>query len=331
MTPIVTLSIGGAVLGQVAKRALSGEIVESDGEKADELRMIVSNFDGRLRKPRREEKITVKFGWKETGVVKVGEYIVAETVKTGPRAEFHITAHSADLKKSLKGQKSRSWTKGKTLGDVYGDLAKDNQLSLAMDSELKQIKIDKIVAQTAESDMHLGTRLARHFGALFKVADGRMMVVKKGKGQTASGQAAARCVLTPNDCEGFTFTDRDRPARDKAKAVHYDRDKAKRSEEASEGGLAAGGSPDYVSPWVYGTQEEAKKFAVARKGKFDRDGRSFNATLMAGRTGVAPGGVAQTQGFGDDDDREWVVTKRTFGWGPEGNVVRIASEPKEEG
>ncbi len=330
MTPIVTVSIGGNVVSGVQKRAVSGEIVEADGETADELRMVVSNFDGRLQKPRREEKITVAFGWEETGVVKVGEFVVTETVKSGPRAEFHITGHSADLKKTLKGQKSRAWKKGKTLGDVIKDVAKDNQLTAAIDEQLASVTIDKIIAQTAESDMHLVMRLARHYGALATFKDGRLVFVKRGAGKTASGQPAGSCQLTPNDCEGFTFADKDRPARDKAKGVHYDRAKAKRTEEKSEGGLSQSGAPDYLGPWVYGSQEEAKKFATARKGKFDRDGRSFNATLMAGRTGVAPGGTATTSGFGDDDDRDWVVTKRIFGWGADGNVVRLSSEPKEE-
>jgi hypothetical protein len=212
VTPILRVSIGGRAVAGVGKRALTGQIVESDGERADELRIEVSNYDGQLQKPRREEKVTVEFGWEETGIAKVGEFIVAETVKTGPRATFHITGHSADLKKTLKGQKTRSWRKPKKLGDVIEDVAKDNQLEPAIDKELAKIEIEKIIAQTGESDMHLVTRLARQYGALAKFKDGNLIFVKKGAGKTASGAAAGYVTLTrPTTARGSpspTATDR---------------------------------------------------------------------------------------------------------------------------
>lgn len=100
---------------------------------------------------------------------------------------------------------------------------------------------------------------------------------------------------------------------------------------SSDRGRSSAGAPDYIYPHVYGTQLEAKHHANARKGKFDRDGRGFYVTLAPGRVGVAPGGVASTEGFHDDDDREWVVKRRLFGFGPEGNIVRLDCEPKEDG
>lgn len=329
MIPEVEISIGGRPVAGVGKRALSGQIVESDGERADELDLQISNYDGMLKKPRRDETVTVEVGWKETGVVKVGEYVVAETVKTGPRAEFHLAAHSADLKKTLKGQKTRSWKKPRKLGDVLRDVARDNGLEPAIDHDLAEIPIEKIIAQTGESDMHLVTRLARQYDALAKFASGRLVFVKRGAGTTASGAPAGSVTVTPNDCEGFSFVDRDRPARRKVKNIYYDRSNAKRNEVTSDKGLASSDAPDYVHPQIYGTQIEADKHANARKGDFDRAGRAFHATLGQGRVGVAPGGVVTTKGFHDDDDREWVVKRRVFGFSG-GLIVRLDCEPKEE-
>lgn len=327
MTPFVEVSLGGSVLAGFAPRALSGQIVEYDGDHADELHLAVSNHDGRLKKPRADETISVAAGWRETGVVKFGQFVVTEVTKVGPRAEFHITGHAADLKKKLKEQKSRAWAKDKTLGDVIRDVAKDNGLTAAIDQELAKIQIEKIIAQAGESDMHLVTRLARQYGALAKPKDGRLIFVKKGAGRTASGGEAGRAIITPNDCVGFTFSSNARNERGKAKAAHYDRSKAKRTTEQSTGGAASDGAPDYFAPNIFGTQVEAVKTAQGRKAQFDRDTGAAHLTLAPGQVGVAPGGVIVTQGFGDDDDREWTAAKRFVGWDAKGLVVRLEGKP----
>ena len=86
----------------------------------------------------------MSYGWQETGVVKSGQFTVLETVKNGPLATFDVTGHSADLLKTLKQQKTRSWTDGKMLGDVLNQVARDNGLSPAIDQSLSQVPIDKI-------------------------------------------------------------------------------------------------------------------------------------------------------------------------------------------
>jgi len=328
MTPVITFSTGDNPLGELDKRVLSGSITESDGEAADELQINISNYDGQLQKPRLGVVVAVSFGWEETGVVKSGQFTVLETVKRGPPATFDVTGHSADLLKTLKQQKSRSWTSGKKLGDVLNQVAQDNGLSPAIDQSLSQIAIDKIVAQITESDMHLCTRLARHYGALFKVQSGNLIFVPRGQGSTASGAAAGSCTVSPTDCEDFSLTERDRPQRSASNATFYDRSRAKRNKLTSSQGSSGDGSPDFSHIHIFGEQTTAQKHADARKGQFDRDTRSCHLTLMAGLTGAGAGGVATTKGFGDDDDMDWSIKRRVFLFGPTGNFIRLECEMK---
>lgn len=333
MTPDINIYLGASTtpLGQVDKRAISGQIVEHDGEQADELRIVVSNYDGKLKKPRRDEEIRVEVGWKETGVVKAGTFKVTETVKRGPLADFTITAHAADLKKTLKKQKTRSWKSPRTLGDVVKDVAKDNGYDPAISEKLASIKIEKAVYQTNESDMHLLTRLARVYGGLFKVADKKLLFVERGAGETASGKPADRCKITPNDCELFSITDKSRPQRAKVKADYYDRNTAKRDKIESEAGSASDQSvPDFTLPQTFGSKEEAQKAVDAKKAELARGEKSFNVTFRQGLVGVAPGGVLETSGFGDDDDQEWPVKRRVFDFGGKGLVVQSEAEPKNK-
>ena len=328
MTPIVTVSIGGNALTNFGQRVLSGSITEHDGGHADELRFAVSNYDGQLQKPTAGQVVTVTFGWEETGVVKAGEFTVLETTKLGPAAVFEVTAHSADLLKTLKQQKTRSWVTPNTLGAVLNQVATDNGLTAAINSTLQSISIDKIVAQIAESDMHLCSRLARTYGALFKVSTGMLVFVPRGAGTTASGQPADSCMITPQDCIDFQIHEKDRPERSKSNAVFYDRGQAARTPVASTTGGAGDGAPDYTHPHIFGTQTEAQSHANARKGAFDRAAKTFDVQLGQGRTGAGAGGVATTQGFGDDDDMAWAIKTRAFEFGPKGNFIRLACESK---
>ena len=326
MTPIVTLSIGGNPLANFEQRVLSGAITEHDGGHADELRFAVSNYDGQLQKPTADQVVTISFGWEETGVVKGGQFTVLETTKLGPAAVFEVTAHSADLLKTLKQQKTRSWVTPNTLGAVLNQIASDNGLAPAIDSSLQSISIDKIVAQTTESDMHLCSRLARTYGALFKVSTGYLVFVPRGAGTTASGQQAGTCTITPQDCVDFHIHEKDRPERSKSNAVFYDRSQATRTPVASTTGATGDGAPDYTHPHIFGTQTEAQNHANARKGAFDRAAKTFDAQLAQGRTGAGAGGVATTKGFGDDDDMSWAIKTRTFEFGPKGNFIGLACE-----
>ena len=93
-------------------------------------------------------------------------------------------------------------------------------------------------------------------------------------------------------------------------------------------GGAGDGAPDYTHPHIFGTQTEAQNHANARKGAFDRAAKTFDVQLGQGRTGAGAGGVATTQGFGDDDDMAWAIKTRAFEFGPKGNFIRLACESK---
>ena len=228
-TPIIQITIGGQdVSSKINPRILKGRVERHDGGKADTLTLTLSNYDGQLAKPARGTTISVALGFAEFGgAVDRGAYIVQQVVKRGPAAEFDVTAHSADLKKTLKQQKTRTWTAPKKLGDVLNQIASDNGLSPAIDGSLAALPIDLIIAQTGVSDMHMITWLAKRFGAVGKVAQGKLVFTPQGSGTTASGAGMPAITITPNDCEKFSITNDDRQDRGASKANVWDRTKAK--------------------------------------------------------------------------------------------------------
>ena len=326
-TPVLQISIGGKdVSSKINPRVLKGRVTRHDGEKADELELTLSNYDGMLAKPSRGQTLQVALGFEEFGgAVDRGAYIVQGVSKKGPAAVFEVTAQSADLKKTLKIQKTRTWVAPKTLGDVLNQVASDNGLTPAVDGSLAAIAIDKIVAQTGESDMHLVMRLARRYGAGGKFAQGRLVFVPKGAGTTASGAGIAAITITPNDCEKFDIRDNDREVRGKSKGRHWDRATATATDYS---GDAGDGGPDYAYPETFGSKTEAQKTTAARAKEFARAKKSLSATLRPPVQAPVPGGVVTTQGFGDDDDCDWIVKTVTDEFDDKGLVTSIEGELK---
>jgi hypothetical protein len=326
-TPVLAISIGGKdVSSTVNPRVLKGRVTRHDGEKADEMELTLSNYDGMLAKPQRGATLTIALGFVEFGgAVDRGAYIVQDVTKSGGPAVFHVTGQSADLKKTLKTQKTRSWTAPKTLGDVLNQIASDNGLAAAVDAGLAAIAIDQIVAQTGESDMHLVMRLARRFDAVGKFAQGILAFVPKGAGTTASGAGIAAVTITPNDCETFSIHDSDRAVRGKSHGRVWNRATATSTDVTGDAGDVG---PDYGYPETFGSTTEATKATAGRAKAFARGKKTLSATLRPPVAVPVPGGVVTTEGFGDDDDTDFIVKTVEDEFDDKGLTTKIEGELK---
>ncbi|MGO8738646.1 phage late control D family protein [Rhodoblastus sp.] len=325
MIPIIQIFLDGQdISSRFAGRIVSGEIHETDGEKTDELRLTISNYDGMLAKPAKGAIVDVSLGWVETGVVKAGQFKVLETTKVGEIAAFHVTAHAAQLDNSLKTQKFRSFAPPKTYGQVFQQIASDNNLSAAVHPSIAQIQIDAILAQHGESDMHFGMRIARGVGAILKMAQGYFTVVPKGAGQSASGQAIPALTVTPADLVGrWEIGDKERPKRGQSKANVFSRKTATRTVVSS--GNSSDG-PDYVHPQLFGSQTEAQNAVKARAAAFKRGQKHFRGTLRGGIFPPPAGGILTTQGFGDDDDANFSIKSLRSVFGEKGLAFSFDGE-----
>ncbi|BBF92343.1 phage late control D family protein [Blastochloris tepida] len=323
MTPAYRILADGVdISGRLTGRMVELRLVDVDGETSDELTLLISNWDGAIAKPRKGALLSVEIGYLETGLVFMGLYKVQTTKKMGPKAAFEITAHAADYRGSLKSQKTR--THEGTLGAVVARIAGEHGLSAAVDPALAAVRI-KTLPQTEESDMHLLTRLARQYGAIFKPAAGKLLFVRRGSGTTASGQAAAGLSVTPNDLSEFEITDQDEPTRKKTEAKWYDRGKASR-----ESVVAGEGEPRYEFPHLFRSKEDAQRAVDARQRDFARAGKGFTGTLL-GRPTVAAGQPMTTRGFGDDDDHGWTLKRVEHEMVEGGYTTRIEAEVQETG
>lgn len=159
----------------VADRRLSASVTDEAGIEADQFTMTLDDRDNVLAWPEKGAKLAVWLGYVESGLLKVGDYIVDEIEYSEPPATMVIRAKAADYANAyLKSQKTRSWPKNMTIGDLAKKIAAEHKLKPLVGKSVAAIKLPA-THQTEESDLNLLTRRRRAVSAR-RGESGRQMI-----------------------------------------------------------------------------------------------------------------------------------------------------------
>jgi len=233
VTPAFSVSVDGVdITGKVNDRLISLTVTDNEGTKSDSCEIRLDDRDGAISIPRKGAKMTIQMGYKQTGLQLMGQYTVDEVEVSGFPREMRISGAAADLRDKMKEHRNKGY-EGKTLNDIVGEVAGRHGLSAAVGPSIGSFKYDH-VAQSEESDLHFMTRLAKKHDAVAKVANGKLVFVKRGEGLAASGAALGAITIQGHEVLDYTGTFQDRPAFQKAKASWWDRKQAKRVTEESD-------------------------------------------------------------------------------------------------
>jgi phage protein D len=192
---------------------------------------VVDDRDGILAVPRKGTLLSIRMGYRETGLVQMALFIVDEVELSGFPRRMRISGSAADLRDKLKSQRSKAY-ENKTLGTIIGEIAQRHGLSAAVGASLKGFNYP-FLGQSEESDLHFLTRLAGKHDALFKVAGGKLLFMRRGEAQSASGQALGTVTITGDRVTQYSATFQDRPAHKMSAATWWDREAADRKTEGS--------------------------------------------------------------------------------------------------
>jgi phage protein D len=171
-------------------------------------------------------------------------------------------------------------------------VAERNGLTLAMGPDLAAQAVPHI-DQTNESDAHFITRLAQDYGATGTIKDGRLVFVREGAGQGASGVTLPGATLARAECDPYDFGVVEREGSTTGIKAKW-RDKAKNetvSELAGEEGSVKTLKRDFA------TREEAQAAAKAEWARVARSAHEFSATLPMGRPDLIAGQPLALEGF----------------------------------
>ncbi len=176
-------------------------------------------------------------------------------------------------KKFMQEQKSRSFEKGKTLGELISTIAGDHGLQPQCAPSLAKITLPQLV-QKKESDMHFVTRVTSRYGASVKPANGRLVCVKRASGKDASDQEIPPFIITLGKISSGTWQESDSDTAGTVTAKYRDIGAAE-TVEVEKGG----GEPIKALPQTFANKSAAKAAAQSMLDKITQTMVSMNFTL----------------------------------------------------
>ena len=340
LTPQVELTIDGKRFGtQAMSRIISISLTDKRGFEADELTIELDDHDGTIAIPKTGSKITLKLGYKETGLVEKGEYLVSEFTASGSPDRLSITARAADLAEALAEQVEKSWHK-QTLYQIIETIAKKHKYEYIISKDYQNQKIEHI-DQTNESDASFMSRLAEQYDAIATVKNGKLLFIPAGESQTASGQPILPTTITRANGDSHSFTYSSSNSYQAVRAYYTDKKtgqkkevivnkdnaypnkkttqqtktvkgktfKAKKKENDNQK-VNTEGQNIKTLRHLYATESGAWSGARGAFKKIQRGVAEFSITLAVGRPDLYPETPAVVQGFKPEIDAEaWLITE----------------------
>ncbi|ATS21710.1 phage late control protein [Xanthomonas phaseoli pv. phaseoli] len=290
---------------RIAPRLLDLTLTECRGGEADQLDLRIHDHDGKMALPKRGVRLAVALGWKATGLVDKGTFIVDEVEYSGAPDIITIRARSADLTANMRTRRERSWH-NTTLGAVLNTLAGEHGLTPRVVEALARIKLSHL-DQANESDMNLLTRLGQRFDAVATVKAGALLFTPIGAGTTVSGKPLPTVTLTRRDGDQHRYSVADRDAYSGVRAYWADKGKARRQSVLV-------GTDDNAKNLreSYADEATARQHAHAELERVKRGLAKFDYTLAIGRADLFPEQIVMVRGFKPEIDAQaWLTAKVT--------------------
>lgn len=279
MTPIFQVIADGAdVAARIADRLVELSVSDVAGGQADTMSMVIDDRDGVVALPPHQSSLRVSLGTIDQGMVDMGTYLVDETEASGPVQRLRISATAADMSGPIRTPRTKAW-EAATLGDMAKDIAGRAGLAPLIAGPLASIQLP-YVAQTAESDMNLLTRLARQYHFTFAPKAGRLILAERGASTLPTGDPVPVVTLDVSGLSDWSFTLADRGTYKSAEASW-----AKLGSAQINKIVVGAGDPKRVIRHVFSSEDEARRAATA--------------SLQSAATGAVRGSVTLA-GFGAD-------------------------------
>lgn len=302
MTPVFEIIADAVNITQkINRRLLSIRINDERGLESDTAEIQLDDRDNALQWPKKGAILEILIGFKSTGLVNKGKYVVDALSHGGPPDVLTITARAADMREQLKTLKTRSFHQT-TLGNVVEQIAIDHQLKPAISAQLYQINIEHI-DQTNESDLNFLTRLAKTYDAIAKPANNHLLFVDKGSAESATGRPLPAIVIDRTDCENHSYNESGRVEYTGVKVFYTDTGKARRRSVI----LGKKGKLKTLSA-TSPTKEHAEQTARSALKKLNREVGKLQLSLPVGNAMIIAGSAITTTSFRPPMLGDWLVS-----------------------
>ena len=303
MTPTFRIVADGRdITAQLNDRLLSLRTTDKPGMESDEFELRIDDRDGAVALPGRGASIEVFLGYAGQELTRLGRYTVDEVVVNGPPDTLEIRGKASDMRGSGKTTRSGSW-ENVSLQLIVRDLAARNGWIPICPLATKVPRID----QLNESDFNFITRLARQYDCTAKVAEGKLLVLPRQAGQSASGKALGVVTLTRGDVSRYQFRLSDGSTHKAVQTRHQDKKSGALKVIDLGNEHAAKGVPTVnTDRHLYPNKQAAEQAAKARLAAFNRSTASLRLD-MPGRTDLIAERIITALGFKVGLDGDYLV------------------------
>lgn len=322
LRPRVRLSVGGQdVTSRFDGRNLEVTVTDAAGSESDTVEVSVDDASGSIAAPRTGASLVVEGGYEETGLIRFGAYTVDQVDYEGWPQRVVISARSANNRDAQKQRRSEAH-ENTTLGDVAKKIASRHGLMPAVGSEVGALKIP-YEGQAEESDLAFLTRLAHRYDATLKITDGRLVLVNRASGKSATGKDIPQLVIRPgSNLLTYRASWKDKPEHKEVEASTFDRKKRERKAVKSD---AAGGDVPYLIREPFQDETVAKDAAEAKARKLAR-GQGSATFEIVGTPRVVAEVPVLVQGVRDKVDGVWSPKRVVHRFGGTGYTTTIECE-----
>ena len=303
MTPLFRIVANGSDITRLINdRLLLLRTLDKPGMESDEFELRIDDRDGAVSLPERGASIEIYLGYAETSLVRLGRYTVDEIELSGPPDTLVIRGKASDMRGSGKTTRSGSW-EGVSLAAIVATVARRNGWEPACTVGTIVPRAD----QLGESDFNFITRLAKQHDCTAKVADGKLLVMPRQGGVTASGKAFGVVTITRADVSRFSFRLGDRSTHQAVNAQYQDKATGKLTVVSLGNADAPDGLPPvHTDRHIHPNKTAAEQAAKARLAAFNRSTAGVRLE-MPGRSDLFAERVINASGFKVGLDGEYLV------------------------
>ncbi len=303
MTPTFRLVADGAdITSLINDRLLLLRTTDKPGMESDDFELRIDDRDSAVSLPSRGASIEVFLGYSGTALTRLGRYTVDEVELSGPPDTLVIRGKASDMRGSGKSTRSGSW-ENVSLASIVNDVAARNGWSPICPVTTMVPRAD----QLSESDFNFITRLAKQYDCTAKVADGKLLVLHRQAGQSASGKVLGAITLTRSDVSRWQFRLADRSTHKAVSTKHQNKKTGKLAIITLDNEDAPDGMPPiHTDRHIYPNKSAAEQAAKARLSAFNRSTAAVRLE-MPGRTDLFAERSINAQGFKTGLDGEYLV------------------------
>ena len=303
MTPTFRIVADGAdITALINDRLFLLRTSDKPGMESDEFELRIDDRDSAVALPARGAGIEIFLGYAGAALARLGRYVVDEVEVSGPPDTIVIRGKASDMRGSGKTTRSGSW-ENVPLSAIVADVAKRNGWTPECNVATKVPRAD----QLSESDFNFITRLAKQYDCTAKVGDGKLLVMPRQGGQTASGKVFGAITLTRSDVSRWQFRLGDRNSHKAVAAKHQDKKTGKLVIVSVDNDDAPDGLPAvHTDRHIYPDKTAAEAAAKARLTAFNRSTADVRFE-MPGRTDIFAERPINAQGFKVGLDGEYLT------------------------